>query len=68
VIVHAFEEGVMPVDFVLFLFSLVLCALSIVFARAMPIKLPYRLTNRQALPRRIGPSATRVPGRSMTAV
>jgi hypothetical protein len=44
----------MAVDFVPFLFSLVLSELSVSLAQAMPIKLPYRLTNRQPLLRRIG--------------
>ena len=51
---NALTEDVMPVDFVPFLFSLILCGLSISLAQAMPIKLPYRLTNQQPLLRRIG--------------
>lgn len=50
---------VMPIDFVLFLFSLGLCAVSIRKWVAVPTKLPQRLTNRQALLRRIGHPASR---------
>jgi hypothetical protein len=58
----------MPIDFVLFLFSFVSCVLSITIALAMPIKLPQRLTNQQALLRCIGRPVSRATGRKMTAV
>jgi hypothetical protein len=51
---NALTETVMPIDFVPFLFYFCACGLSISLAQAMPIKLPYRLTNRQPLLRRIG--------------
>ena len=51
---NALTEAVMSVDFVPFLFSLILGGLFVSFAQAMPIKLQYRLTNRQPLLRRIG--------------
>jgi hypothetical protein len=59
---------VMPVEFVPFLFSLVLAGLSTGFVPAMPIKLPQRLTNQQALLQCIGRTGSRATGRNVTAV
>lgn len=65
---YAFDEVVMPIDFVLFLFSIVLAGTSVRMLRPVPIKLPHRLTNRQALPRCIGLRGSRAAARKMTAV
>jgi hypothetical protein len=65
---NALTETVMSVDFVPFLFSLVLGGIFVSLAQAMPIKLPYRLVNQQLLLRRIGRPVSHAARRKMTAV
>lgn len=48
------EEIVMTIEFVLLLFSLGVIGLSTTVTHLVPIKAPYRLTNRQPLLRCIG--------------